>query len=426
MAIKILATGDLHLGKTSSSIHHHSSEIATKSTWQNIVNYAIENDVDVVALTGDVVDKDNRYYEAVGPLQNGFEKLNKAEIHVCVVAGNHDFEVLPQLIRNQKTSENVHFLGEKGTWETKILTIKNQKIQFIGWSFPTVHYRNNPMDSFDPTIVDAEHISIGLVHGDVGSLESSYAPMNRNDFFKTTMDAWLLGHIHKPELLNNLKPLVLYPGSPHALSPKEQGVHGPYVLTLHAKDNIELEQIPLSPVRYELLEIDCTGKNDEEAVRNTITSLLYEHANSKAAELYNVHHLVYDLQLVGKHKNIEQLSFWAKNTKDYNLEMNTTKVTVRKTQVSAEAVIENMEELAKGENIISVLAQSIIALQKGETTPFLDQLELDWKAIDDIKSAAVYAPLGRSDKSSDEESQERKQYLLQECNRILSNLLSQQ
>jgi DNA repair exonuclease SbcCD nuclease subunit len=75
MPIKILATADLHLGKSSADVSGlHAS---TKYTWQKIIDYCIHNQIDVLVLCGDIVDWDNRYFEAIGPLQKGFEDLYK-------------------------------------------------------------------------------------------------------------------------------------------------------------------------------------------------------------------------------------------------------------------------------------------------------------------------------------------------------------
>src|SRR5690554_4196479 len=118
MALKVLVTGDIHIGKKSSSVKQDTDESATKSTWTKIVEYVIKNNIDVLALTGDVVDQDNRFFEAIGPLQTGFERLKKAKIDVFMVSGNHDFDVLSQLVDANKY-ENTHLLGRGGNWEMK-------------------------------------------------------------------------------------------------------------------------------------------------------------------------------------------------------------------------------------------------------------------------------------------------------------------
>jgi len=52
MALKILATGDVHIGKKSSSVPKDADESATKHTWNKLTDWAIENGTDVLVLTG--------------------------------------------------------------------------------------------------------------------------------------------------------------------------------------------------------------------------------------------------------------------------------------------------------------------------------------------------------------------------------------
>ncbi|HYW95118.1 MAG TPA: metallophosphoesterase, partial [Bacteroidales bacterium] len=100
MAMKILATSDLHLGKRSSEVPLTEKESSTRYTWEQIVDGCLNQAVDVVLLAGDIVDRDNRFFEAVGPLQAGLEKLDRAGITVIITAGNHDYDVLPAITGN--------------------------------------------------------------------------------------------------------------------------------------------------------------------------------------------------------------------------------------------------------------------------------------------------------------------------------------
>jgi len=429
MAITILVTGDIHIGKKSSSVKQDTEESATKSTWLKIVDYAIKNNVDVLALTGDVVDKDNRYFEAIGPLQNGFEKLKKVGIDVYMVSGNHDFDVLSQLV-DSNAYENVHLLGKRGTWEVKTFSKNGEHIQFAGWSFPKRHFNEDPLLTFNSEGIDSSLTTIGLLHGDVGVPNSNYAPIDLNNFTNLPVNAWMLGHIHKPQILREAEPLVYYPGSPHALSSKETGAHGPVLLTIHSPTSIEKVQIPLSPVRYETIAIDITDQSTEADARNKVTSTLYADAKSRIMELEKVSFLIYDIHLIGQHSKIRDLETWINpiiEGYDQEIEATETRISVRKVVLNVQPKVENLEELALESSPAGILAKTIIALNNGETTKFSDRLLLQWNSIHaNIRKAPVYQPLNTADKFNLERNLNAERYLLNECNRILTELIEQQ
>lgn len=429
MALKVLVTGDIHIGKKSSSVKQDTDESATKSTWAKIVDYAILNDVDILALTGDVVDQDNRYFEAIGPLQNGFEKLKKAGIEIFMVSGNHDFDVLSQLV-DANAYDNVHLLGKNGTWEMKTFSKNGESIQFVGWSFPKRHFNEDPLLTFNIEGIHSSLTTIGLLHGDVGVPASNYAPIDLNNFTKLPVNAWMLGHIHKPQILREAEPLIYYPGSPHALSSKETGIHGPVLLTIHSPTSIEKTHTPLSPVRYETIEIEITDQITEADVRNKVTSTLYDNAKSISLELENVSFLIYDIILIGQHSKIKELESWVKPMiADYYQEIDTTetRISVRKVTVNVRPKVDNLEELALESSPAGILASTIIALKNGETTDFSNRLLTQWNKIhNNISQASVYQDLRSSEKYDIVDNEKSTEYILSECNRILSELIEQQ
>ena len=447
MSIKVLTTADIHIGKSSSGLKRNDAAMATKETWSRIVDYAIVHGVDVVALSGDIVDRDNRYFEAIGPFQRGFERLKQADIALYMVAGNHDFDVLPQLL-DPRRYDNVRFLGAKGEWESDLFEKGEEKLQFVGWSFPSIHVTEDPLSSFSPDGLELHHDipTIALLHCDAGLRESNYAPVAIDSFRDPRIDVWVLGHIHKPQVLIESQPLVYYPGSPHALSAKEQGMHGVVMLTIHSRTEIEREVIPLSPIRYESIEIDVTGKEQKEHVRNVITSKLFENVQSKPPrELEGVFYLVYDVTLVGEHNSIPDLESWtAELVEDYEQRVGYSEVCVwvRNVTIDVTPGVENMDELAKDNSPVGLLAKTIIALEKGEDDKFVNALLADWeRAHAEVVTSRVYQPLYTRQMDEidnvrealadvdtmDEEAagtQKAKHYLLQECRQILTELLN--
>lgn len=429
MALKVLTTGDIHIGKKSSSVNPDAEESASKFSWNNIVDYAIKNKVDVLALTGDIVDQDNRYFEAIGPLQTGFEKLKQADISVYMVAGNHDFDVLPELVGSNKYN-NVHFLGANGTWEMKKFSKNGEKLQVVGWSFPKRHFNEDPFSTYRISGIDPNIPTIGLLHGDFDNPYSNYAPLGTDSFLRRSVDVWVLGHIHKPQVLREFEPTIYYPGSPHALSAKEQGVHGPVLLTVQSLGGIQREKISLSPVRYARISVDITDKSNKESIRDTITSKIFEDARAKIMDLEAVYFLVYDVNLIGQHNKIKDLEIWTRPIiDDYDQELSTTetRISVRKIRIEVQPKVENMEELARESSPAGVLAQTILALESGETTTFAENLIKEWKTLQTSATmSGAYQPLGETDRFEIGENLDPKQYLLTECNRILTELIGQQ
>lgn len=426
MSLKILATADLHLGRRSSVVPD--AKIAsTKYTWNNLVEWAVGNQVDLLLLSGDVLDQDNSYFEAIGHLQAGFEKLKHAGVEVFMVAGNHDYDVLPQVALSEQF-ENVHLIGRNGNWELETFSKNGKQLQLVGWSFPSRYYKDDPLLEFRLEEIDPKIPCIGLLHGDVGSAEAKYAPINEQSFLNKPVDFWILGHIHKPWKIRSSEPYISYPGSPQAMSPKEQGVHGPLLLELESYKTLKVTHLPFSPVRYEILKIDISDCEDQEKFRNKITGTLLRTSQGKVSELERVQHLIYDLWLVGENANIQKIQLWADRVGEYEHQLETgTQIIVRKYVLEVRPKVDNMEELAKLSSPVGLLARNILALKSRESTPFLEQLIQKWSLRkENLDNAPVYLPLRMEKPSAIEDSIEVRELILKESYRLLGDLLVQQ
>ena len=102
LVMKILAVGDMHLGRTPSRLppQLHAPDLGPAEAWRRTVAAALNHDVKAVLLAGDVVDRDDDFFEAYRALESGVKTLADAGIAVVGVAGNHDVKVLPRLVRH--------------------------------------------------------------------------------------------------------------------------------------------------------------------------------------------------------------------------------------------------------------------------------------------------------------------------------------
>ena len=227
---------------------------------------AVTQSVDAVLLAGDVVDRRNKRFESFGPLSNGVSRLVQAGIKTIAVSGNHDYDVLPQLV-DLIADDHFFLLGRNGTWESEVFTFGDEKLQIDGWSFPSHRVSANPLDSYRPVTQDVD-LHLGMVHGDLDVTDSKYAPLTLDSLVTSAPAGWLLGHIHKPELKNPENPWVLYPGSPQAMDPGESDVHGAWLLD--TKSSQVPEMVPLSSVAYHPVRIDVSACEDDESIEGFV------------------------------------------------------------------------------------------------------------------------------------------------------------
>lgn len=425
--MNILATADLHLGRQSSNLSKGLRESSVAFTLNRIVDYAIRESVDALLLAGDVVDRDNRYYEAVGQLQQSFDRLGEAGIPVAMVAGNHDYDVLPDIVKNREY-DHVYMLGEKGNWEAKRINTKSGDFQAVGWSFPTQHVMDDPLLQLKAGDLDLDPNlpALGLLHGDLYDQKSQYAPLDMSGFPVKGIQAWVIGHIHKPDLLQAGNPMIFYPGSPQALSSKEPGAHGASLLTLDGR-SVTSKRILLSPVRYDTLHLDVGGIEDKTNFRTRLTERMDEFVQQQFEALEHVSYQIFDVELTGYHPDLNELESWTDLADQLEQQMEPEiLVSVRKVTNFAKPAVENLEELAQQPTPPGLLAKIIIDLESDNSSKLLERLIT--KHREELRRAnrsATYRPLNRFFDHQSDNEEASKELLLRESRQLLSELLSQ-
>ncbi len=276
--IVILITGDIHLGRHPTHIPEEidGPQYSPSAVWRTLVERAIQEEVDAVVITGDVIDRKNRFYEAYGPFEDGCRRLQDASIPVIVVAGNHDYDTLPNIASGTHL-DNLHLLGTRGSWER--FTLERDGIPvacFDGWSFPAEHVHESPVTRYDLPQTTGIPV-IGVLHADLDSMRSTYAPVAKSELLRTPTVAWILGHIHKPAVYDSAVPLIVTPGSPQPLDPGEVGPHGPWLVTIKSTV-VKATQIPLATIRYARLDIDVSSIDDPWGVPALVSARLREEA----------------------------------------------------------------------------------------------------------------------------------------------------
>ena len=365
--MKVLLTGDLHIGRASSSVPAERVEpYLAASAWERIVDLAIEGGVAAILVSGDLIEASNRYFEARGPLEAGLRRLTDVGIRTIAVSGNHDFDILPRLA-DKFVEKNLAFelLGRDGVWTETRIEAAGEALTVVGWSFPKGEVRDDPVATF-PWQGRRTEVTIGLVHGDLGAATSKYAPLSERTLTGVPLQGWLLGHIHAPMLRTpEGAPWILYPGSPQALDPGEAGVHGVWMVEVAGSSVSAPWQVSLSTVRYEQHGVDVSGIADEAALQARLDMSLQEVADRAGNEGGRfLTDLVVDLHVRGDTPAAHAVPTLLQDLKQQYSATGSVMLHIRSSADST-ALPLDLHALAEGAGLTRLLARAIIDLEHG-------------------------------------------------------------
>ena len=272
--MKLLAVGDIHLGRTPSrlpmELANRVHELGPAEAWRRAVDAAIAAGVKAVLLAGDVVERDDDFFEAYRELSKGVRRLTDKGVEVIGVAGNHDVKVLPRLADQ---IPKFQLLGSGGEWKRCEIREGGAVLTLWGWSFPQAQVHRSPLEN--ARLERGPGINLGLLHCDRDGTrgQSPYAPVAGSELAQAGLDGWLLGHIHKPDDLAAPSPNGRfspngYLGSLTGLDRSETGLRGPWLITLTGGQIAEVAQLPLGPLHWDHLEAPIDDLNAELAGPN--------------------------------------------------------------------------------------------------------------------------------------------------------------
>lgn len=272
--MKILHFADLHLdasfaasGMTPSVANRRRDEL--RGCLRHILDYAVENGVDLVTIAGDLYEQDRCTMDTGNFLREQFERI--APIPVLITPGNHD-PWIPDAWYRQIN------------WPRNVFIFKESKL--------------NPYSIGDVTIWGAAHCSracwdnlingmkvpsqgnhLLLLHAsdtaNVPRAKSIFCPLNADDVLNSGFKMALLGHYHGARLTPMEHPLLCYPGSPEPLGFDEVGKH--YVLLVEVEgQNTKPTLLEIGYRVYVDLPIDVSTAVTRENIRDSVIKLSHE------------------------------------------------------------------------------------------------------------------------------------------------------
>ncbi len=365
--VRLLCTGDMHLGRMPSRVDPDETALTVETAWQRFVQTAIDKKVDAVILTGDTVDQDNKMFEAMHWLEVGVGELAEKGIDVIAVAGNHDYDAFPDLVRKLGEEAPLRFIGAGGRWETNILERDGAPaLRLVGWSFPEQFVDTSPLNAL---VLDEEAIpTIGLLHCDLLNARSRHAPVVREELARAGVNAWLLGHIHAADAhYADDGQLQLYPGSLQPLHFNEPGCHGAWMVEVDSDGRARAELIPLASLRYEPLHVSVEGCDTVENVQDHVVESVRENLCAAVDEMPHLHTLVCRLIFTGRTPLSRKVEQWAREELgDFKPAYKDAVAVIDDFRLETQPA-HDLRELSKTNDPSSVLASLLLAIERGES-----------------------------------------------------------
>ncbi len=424
MSTRILCTGDIHLGRRPTRLPDEVDPraLGPAAAFGRFVDLALQRRVHAAVLTGDVVDAGNRFYEAYAILQAGVKKLLDGGVPVLAVAGNHDHDVLARLA-DEVTG--FRLLGRGGHWEEATIPGEDgAPVRLLGWSFPDRHVHVNPLEHGFPDVA-ADGLTIGLLHCDCDVRSSSYAPVALAELLARPLAAWLLGHVHRPALVHEGVPLVLYPGSPQGLDPGEPGPHGAWIVDFAKGAAPRAELLPLAPLRYEPLEVPLDGAGSENDFERAVLDAVRRRHEAIQPELATVRWVACRLRFTGRTALHRSLPAMAQNVCDaLRVPIDEVEYFCEKAESDATRPDHSLDDLARSSDPAGLLARRLLTLERREPAAAYESvMRRGRRAVEEERKLSAYLILDDAMQPPDDEHV--RQTLLRAGFAVLDELMAQ-
>lgn len=243
--IRFIHTADLHLGLKFKNVSFGEEKAMERrrelwSTFERIVEYAKESEVDFLLIAGDLFEE---AYFTISDITRVRDTFRTAEnINIVISAGNHDYKGRRSLYHRIEWTDNVTIFDGEGIQEKEF---EDLNTVIYGYSWDTAEIRENDLFREFGKKVDKDKNNILLIHGDLAP-SSTYLPLDLQELNNLNMDYIALGHIHKPQILSNR---IAYSGCPEPLDFGELGERG-IIKGLIDNKSIELEFVPFSKRKF--------------------------------------------------------------------------------------------------------------------------------------------------------------------------------
>lgn len=265
--VKILHTADIHLGAKFSGLGKSGDSIRAqlKKTFMRVIDLALERNVDLFLIAGDLFDSNQVSRATLGFALGEIERLGK--IQVCLIPGTHDCYDNSSIYRSIDLSSfppNFHLLVDD---ENPFIYFEDLGITVYGRGNRSNRSKESPLPSLNQNF--NSRYNIVLAHGSLqipSKTQEDDFPISLEEIQKSGFNYVALGHWHSFQEVSK-DPMAFYSGSPEQLKFGDKD-SGNILLVELDEEQTRIEKIKTGELRWEEIELhEDRFKNSSEILR---------------------------------------------------------------------------------------------------------------------------------------------------------------
>jgi len=281
---RFLHVADIHLDSPLTGLARYEGlpadevRAATRTAFENLIDYAIRAVVDFVVIAGDLFDGDWRDMGTGLYFARQMGRLEKVGIEVYLLQGNHDAGSV--VTKSLPWPPNVQRFGNRAAQ-----TFRNEAlgVALHGWSFAHQAAPDNLAIRYPAA--EPGMFNIGVLHTSLSGRpgHASYAPCELADLRSRGYDYWALGHVHAYERVCE-DPPVIFPGNVQGRNIRETGAKGGVLVEVEDGEISRIEPVHFDILRWARVTVDCTGCDTLDEVQERLRERLAAARAEQAAD----------------------------------------------------------------------------------------------------------------------------------------------
>ncbi len=261
--VRVLHASDLHLDSAYGALSPEQARqrrAESRALVREMVDYANDHGVDLLLLPGDLLDSDAVYAQTAEELSTALAAFRG---QVFIAPGNHDYYTEGSPYATTLWPENVHIFKSAAM---ERVALPQYGCVVYGAAFTAAEDTAAGLQGFTVRDEDRDSVTIGVLHGDVGAVESRYRALAPADIAASGLTYLALGHVHRYDGLQSAGGTTYaYCGCLEGRGFDEVGEKG-FLLGQLERENVALRFVPFARRRYQTLSVDVTGRDVYDAV----------------------------------------------------------------------------------------------------------------------------------------------------------------